>query len=215
MPKPRAALTYIRPVSGLKLGDCQFVPPPTFGVTSVPSGCGIFAGSGMGCPLASYPLSQLVFDELGRHQRLARGPVQQEVLSVARRLRDQLPLLPVDLVVYQHGGLGRIPVVRVVRRRLVVPHHLPGVGVQGDDRSGEQVVARTVLVGDHRLRVAGRDVDVVQLGVVGGRRPRHAAAVLHRFFARPRLRARIAHLLRHGVPAPLPLAALRMHATGM
>ena len=43
---------------GLKLGDCQFVAPPWLGDTRAPSICGIFAGSGMGWPLASYPFDQ-------------------------------------------------------------------------------------------------------------------------------------------------------------
>ena len=87
---------------------------------------------------------------------------------------------------------------------------LPGVRVERDDRRGEEVVARAVLVRDDRLRIAGRDEDQVELGIVGDRLPRHAAAVLRHLLVRPGLRARLALLLRHDVPAPLQLAGRRI-----
>ncbi len=132
-------------------------------------------------------------------------------MAVARGLRDQLALLPVHLVVDQHGGLRRVPVVRVVRRGLEVPGHLARVGVDRDDRAGKEVVAGPVLVRDDRLRVAGGDEDEVQLRVVGDRLPGHAAAVGRHLCVRPGFRARLALLLRHGVEAPLHLAAFGMH----
>ena len=67
-----------------------------------------------------------------------------------------------------------------------------------------------LLVRDDRLRIAGRDVDQIEVGIVGDRLPGHAAAVLHRLFVRPGLGAGLAHLLRHDVPAPLHLAGLRI-----
>ena len=73
-----------------------------------------------------------------------------------------------------------------------------------------EVRAGAVLVCNDRLRVAGRHVDEIQIGVIGDRLPRHAAAVLHGVLVRPRLGARLALLLRHDIPPPLHLAALRI-----
>ncbi len=131
-------------------------------------------------------------------------------MTVARRLRDEFARTAVDLAVEHHRRLCRIPVVRIVRRRLEIPDHLPGVGVERHDRRGEEIVAGPVLVRDHRLRIAGRDEDQVQLGIVGDRLPRHAAAVPRHLLVRPRFRPRIAFLLRDDVPPPLQLAGFRI-----
>ena len=45
-----------------------------------------------------------------------------------------LARLPVDGELSKHGHLRRIPVVDVVRRELVVPLQLAGVGIERDDR---------------------------------------------------------------------------------
>src|SRR5262249_4801013 len=71
------------------------------------------------------------------------------------------------------------------------------------DRGGKEICAGPRLTGDHWLRVAGRHVDHVEVGVVSGRQPGHAAAVFHGLLARPTFRTRISHLLRYGVPPPL------------
>ena len=59
------------------------------------------------------------------------------------------------------------------------------------------------------MRIAGAEVIEVQLGIVGARDPRHAAAVRHRVLIRPALRARLT-LAGRGVPAPHEIAALRI-----
>ena len=92
-----------------------------------------------------------------------------------------------------------------------MPGHLARIRVDRDDRAGKEIVAGPVLVRDDRLRVAGRDEDEVQLRVVGDRLPCHAAAVRRHLRVRPGFRARLALLLRHGVEAPLHLAAFGVH----
>ena len=63
---------------------------------------------------------------------------------------------------------------------------------------------------DDRLRIARRQINEVQLRIVGDRLPSHAAAVLRHLEARPGFEARIAGLLRHGIPAPLERAGRRI-----
>src|SRR5678815_4679007 len=88
-----------------------------------------------------------------RDSVLAVRAVEDEEPAVAACLRQQLARLAVDRTVEEHGRLRGIPVVRVVRRRLEVPDQLSGVGIERDDRLGEQVVALPLATVDHRLGV--------------------------------------------------------------
>ena len=55
-------------------------------------------------------------------------------------MQQQLARLPAPHAIDQHHVLARIPVVAVVRRELVVPLALAGVGIERDDRVAEQIV---------------------------------------------------------------------------
>ena len=67
--------------------------------------------------------------------------IDGEEVAVARGGRDQLARPAVDHAVDEDRRLRRVPVVRVVRRRLVVPRHLAGIDVDRDERAREEVVA--------------------------------------------------------------------------
>ena len=72
--------------------------------------------------------------ELARHQVLAGPAIEREVVAVAARASaPSCAAAAAELAVDQHRRLRGIPVVRVVRRRLVVPLHLAGVDVDRDD----------------------------------------------------------------------------------
>ena len=146
-------------------------------------------------------------DHPRRQDVLAVGAIEQEEMSVATRLRDELARTSVDDAVDQHGRLRGVPLVCVVRRHLIGPHHLAGVGVQRHDRAGPQIVARPALTRQHRLRIAGPDVIEVQLGIVRAGQPRHAAAARHLVLAGPRFGAGLTRTRRR-VPAPHHLSAL-------
>ena len=62
--------------------------------------------------------------ELARDQVLAGGAIEHEEIPVARRRHHQLARAAVERRVDDRRRLRRIPVVRVVRRRLEVPLHL-------------------------------------------------------------------------------------------
>src|SRR5215510_613629 len=68
-----------------------------------------------------------------------------------------------------------------MRRELIMPTELTGVGVKRDDRRGVEVVAfafRTVVIGSG---VTGAPVHQVEFRIVGARHPDRAAAMLPRF----------------------------------
>src|SRR5207244_10073518 len=72
----------------------------------------------------------------------------------------------------------RVPVVRVVRRELVVPFPRAGRRIECNDRTGEQVVALTHGPVVERTRIADRPVDRIEIGVVRAWQPGRAAAQL-------------------------------------
>ena len=105
-----------------------------------------FAGFGSGAPFLRRPFAQLVVvPNLRRDDRLAGHAIEREEVAVARRGRNELARPAVDHAVDQDRRLRRVPVVRVVRRGLVVPGHLAGVDVERDQRAGEEVVAQASL----------------------------------------------------------------------
>ena len=99
--------------------------------------------------------------------------------------------LPLPLDVGQHRHLRRVVVDFVVRRELVVPLQLAGVGVERDDAVAVQVVAETLAAVPVGRGIAGAEVDEVRLGVVRAAVPDAGAAGLPRV-ARPRLVAGLA-----------------------
>ena len=94
-----------------------------------------------------------------------------------------------------------------MRPGLVVPRHLAGVHVHGDERVGEEVVSRSSgLVGIRRCGIPGPEDVEVRLRIVRSRHPHLRAAVPRCVDTRPGVRARIARLHRHSVELPLQLA---------
>ena len=138
---------------------------------------------------------------------LPRNPVQQEKIPVPTRLCQQFPRLPVNHTINQNRSLIRIPVMRVMRRRLEVPRHPPRIRTHCNNRLRVKIVPRTRLARNHRLRIARAEIKQIQYRIIGRRTPRHPAAMQHRFHAGPRLRFRIPRL-RMRIPAPLHLTRL-------
>ena len=150
-------------------------------------------------------------DVLLRDDGLAVRPIEHEEVSVARRLGDELAGLAVD------GRRRTRPAVCVESQSCVScgddwKYHtiLPVSALSATIEPVKRLAPVAVLVRHDRLRIARRDIDKIELGIERDRRPRHAAAVLHRVFVRPRLGARLVHLLRNDVPAPLELARRRI-----
>ena len=114
---------------------------------------------------------------IGREQ-LAGGAIEHVEESVLRRLHDHLALPAGPVQVRQHHRLHRRVVPGIGRRRLVMPHQLAVVGIDGEDRAQVQVVAAAgaAQVAVPRRAVAGADVKQIQLRVVDDRIPHRAAA---------------------------------------
>ena len=182
------------------------MPPLASGATSVPAIDGFFSVFGIGCPFGFVPNDQFVFDEFCRDQRFASHAIPHEEFAVARGLRDELARLAIDRGIENHGRLSGIPVVGIVRRGLEVPRHFAGIGIQCDQRTGVEIISGAIGVCDHRLRIAGGDVDQFRIGIIRDGHPRHAATVRGHFCVGPGVHAGIALFLRHSVEAPLQVA---------
>ena len=79
--------------------------------------------------------------------------VKHVEITVAGGHHDQLADASVEGHVGENRRLGRIPVMRVVRRCLEIPGHLARIHVDCDQTAGEQIVAVTAA-----LRVGGRGI---------------------------------------------------------
>ena len=115
--------------------------------------------------------------------------------------------LPPPHVVHEQHRLHGVPVVRVVRRELVVPLQLARLRAQRDDARCVEVVTEALFAREVRTRIADRPVDEIELRIVRAGHPGGAAAVLERL-ADPGLRSFLA-ALRNRVPAPHALAGRR------
>ncbi len=152
---------------------------------------------------------------IGEHARdhvLAGTAIEREEVAVAAcGQHHPARAAAAEVALDKHRRLRGVPIVRVVRRRLVVPLHLSGVDIHGDDRAREQVVAFAA-----RLRcirgggITGAEDIEVRLRIVDAWQPRMTAAVARRVETLPRLEAGIARVHRHGVEAPLLLARFRI-----
>src|SRR5882757_4424592 len=91
---------------------------------------------------------------------------------------DELAWLAGNLSVDQDVGAGSIIIPHVARDVLVVPVHLAGVGIPGDQAVGVEVVAGTVEGIIHGHRIAGAPQHLVGGDIVGAGHPHGAAAGL-------------------------------------
>ena len=154
--------------------------------------------------------------ELRCDEVFAGRAVQDEEVAVAAGVRQQLAGLAGDGRVEQYGRLHGVPIMRVMRRRLVEPLDLAGVGVNREDGAGVQVGSLAHIAGQHRVRVAGAPVHQVQRWIVGAGQPDGTAALGHRFGAGPCLRPGLAGL-GDGVQPPQYFAGVgieRVHRMG-
>src|SRR6516165_1002241 len=93
-------------------------------------------------------------------------------------MRYELVRLSSGLTVNQNVRARGIVIPHVARYVLMVPVHLAGVGVPGDQAVGVEVVARSVVRVIHRDWVAGAPEDLVRGRVIGPGHPHGAAASL-------------------------------------
>src|SRR5207302_8025504 len=108
-----------------------------------------------------------VVDQFRAAQKLARGSIENIEESVAIGMQYHLAHLAAELHVDQDGPALGVPIVRVVRRELEVPLPLPCIEIQGDERTGVEVVALSGDTDEVGPRVACGPVERVQLRVEG------------------------------------------------
>ena len=108
----------------------------------------------------------------GRDHQLAITAIQHEDVAGFRRSIDDRHGFAVDFNVSQRR-LGRhVHIPQIVVDGLVAPGQLTGGGVQRDNRAGiALLLRRAVTAPDIRSGHAHRQIDQIQFGVVGGRRP--------------------------------------------
>ena len=108
-------------------------------------------------------------------QELSVGAVEDIEEPVAIGVQQEFAGFSSILRVDQHRRLGRIPVVDIVRRELIVPFQLSGIGIQSQNAIGEEIIAGTVAVVRVRKRIARGPEQRVRIRIVGTRQPGRAA----------------------------------------
>ena len=171
-----------------------------------PCSLGWLFGSRIGRPVMRTDLlrPRRLDERLGDDQ-LSGDAIDRVEEPVPVREHHHLAVLAVDRQLAQDRHLRRVPVVHVVRRELVVPLQLAGVGIERHDRGGEQVVAFAIGAVVIRPRIAGAEEHQVLFGIVGARDPDRAAAARIRIGLGPGVAANLARA-GHGVEAPDLLA---------
>ena len=111
-------------------------------------------------------------------EELAVRPIEHVEVAVAIGVHQQLPRLAVEGAIDEHHVLVRVPVVRVVRRELVVPLACAGRRIERDHRTAEQVVALTHGAVVERTRIADRPIHQIEVGIVRAGQPGRAATQL-------------------------------------
>src|SRR5256714_1902401 len=164
--------------------------------------------------LAGFRVDALGPGHLGRilHgvEELAVRAIERVVEAVAIGVDEELAILAVNPAVDDDLRARRIVVAVVVLGVLEVPLHLAGLGIEGDRRVGEQVVAGTIGGVVARRRIAGAPVREVARRIVGAGDVERAAAGAPRLgLVLPGLAAGLARR-RNDEGLPLHVAGLRI-----
>ena len=156
-----------------------------------------------------------------RREQLAGLAIQDVEETVLRRLHQDLAFLAFDGEIGQHHRLDGSVVPAFMRHFLVIPDHPAGIGVDRQDRGEEQIVTAggAAFLPIEQGRIAGADIEEIELGVVDHRVPgRTAAADVPAAVRIPGLRGHFElgildgflWIGRHDEEAPLQVAGLQV-----
>ena len=109
---------------------------------------------------------------------LSVGRIEDEEIAVAIGLGAQLHHLAAAHRIERDQFVDAVEIPAVVRRRLVMPFHHAGVGIDAQRRGGVEVVAGAQVAVPWG-RIAGAHEDQVGIGIVGAAQPGGAAAGRH------------------------------------
>ena len=94
-------------------------------------------------------------------KHFAIGPVEHVEEAVAIGVQQQFGRLALVDGVDQDVGFGGIAILQIVRRELIVPLEIAGLGVERENAVGVEVVAGTVAIVAVGPRIAGGPVEGV------------------------------------------------------
>src|ERR1700677_4649812 len=105
--------------------------------------------------------------------------IENEEVSIPAGVKQKFARFSLEFAVDDHRGLRRVPVVRVMRRRLEIPGELTRIHIESHDGGGIEVVAFARRAGKGRSWVGRSEVVEMQLRIVASRKPRAPASVPH------------------------------------
>ena len=82
--------------------------------------------------------------------------IEHKEVAVAAGVKQQLAWLPLEFPIDDDWSLGRIPIVRIMRRGLEIPRQFPRIHIHSDDGGGIEVVSFAGHTGTNTLSFQGR-----------------------------------------------------------
>src|SRR5579871_2461556 len=159
----------------------------------------VVAGDQLGTAFVIEPLGPgLSYKRLGGEE-FAGLAIEHIKEAVAIGPQQQLARPAAKVGIDQDRHLRRVPIVQVMGRELEVPFEFSGIGIEGNDRAGIEIISEAHVAVGIRPRIARTPVERVRLGVVGAGVPGGSAAALSRI-GRPGIVGLA--LLGNGVEAP-------------
>ena len=87
---------------------------------------------------------------------LAGNAIQDKEITIPAGIEQQLARLPLEFPIDDDRSLGRIPIVRIMRRGLEIPRQFPRIHIHSDDGGGIEVVSFAGHTGTNTLSFQGR-----------------------------------------------------------
>ena len=126
-----------------------------------------------------------MIDERLRDQQFPVLTIECVKEPVAVRNHDDFAKLATDGQIGLHRDVRRVPIVDIVRRELVVPLQLAGIGVKSHERTRVEIVSFAIVAIVVGIGIAGAVVNKVERRIVAPRHPGGSTAARRDFGIRP------------------------------
>src|SRR5207253_585298 len=120
--------------------------------------------------------------------------------SISIRDHHDLTASSAEVNVRQDGRVSGIPIMRVMRRELIIPAQFAGIRIEREKTIRIEIVSLATAAEIQWRRIAGSPVDQIEVGIVAAGYPGRTSAVL-RGVLQPGVPARFVRQ-RHGPEPP-------------
>ena len=145
---------------------------------------GHHAGNSLRTPLFIEAAGPIHLDKRFAEQELSGCAIEHVEEPIAVCPKHDFARTALPLHIRKHGNLGGVVVELVVRRELVVPLQLAGIGVERDHGAAVQIVAIAFVAVPVWSWISNTPIGEIQIRIVGTRDPNRGAAMFPRVSVR-------------------------------